>query len=145
MFIRSVRTIRFPVAFLDVIQTFPGATDKLLLIVETAESLIPTVRALDAAVAPHAAAPVLAGNLPGPPGDGAGTVELVLSLPAVGDSVTDRGGGETELVRTLEVVSVTWTVQLVSSVHTVSGPVTPPGGVNTGPGLAPPLCWTAQI
>ena len=74
-----------------------------------------------------------------------GTVELVLSLPAVGDSVTDRVCGETELVRTLEVVSVTWTVQLVSSVHTVSGPVTPPGGVNTGPGLAPPLCWTAQI
>ena len=60
MFIRSVRTIRFPVAFLNFVETFPGVTDKLLLIVETAESLIPAIPALDAAVTPHSAAPVLA-------------------------------------------------------------------------------------
>ena len=84
MLIRSVRTIRFPVAFLNFIETFPGVTDKLLLIVETAESLIPAVPALDAAVAPHPAAPVLAGDLPGPAGGGAGTAQLVTSvLPIV--------------------------------------------------------------
>ena len=116
MFIRSVRTIRFPVAFLTFVQTGPGVADKLFLVVETTEFLIPPVPALDAAVAPHSAAPVLAGDLPGPAGDGAGTVQLVLSLPAVRHSVTHRGGGETELVRTLEVVSLTGTVQLVTSV-----------------------------
>ena len=116
MFIRSVRTIRFPVAFLNFVETFPGVTDKLLLIVETAESLIPAIPALDAAVTPHSAAPILAGDLPGTAGDKAGTVELVLSQPAVGHSVTHRGGGETELVRTLEAVSITGTAQLVTSV-----------------------------
>ena len=84
MLIRSVRTIRFPVAFQSVVQTGPGVTDKLLPVVETAESLIPAVPALDAAVALHSAAPVLAGNLPGPAGDGAGTAQLVTSvLPRV--------------------------------------------------------------
>ena len=116
MFIRSVRTIRFPVAFLTFVNTGPGVTDKLFLVVETTEFLIPAIPALDAAVTPHSAAPILAGDLPGPAGDGAGTVELVLSQPAVRHSVTDRGSGETELVGTLEVVSVTGTVQLVTSV-----------------------------
>ena len=116
MLIRSVRTIRFPVAFQSVVQTGPGVTDKLFLIVETTEFLIPPIPALDAAVTPHSTAPVLAGDLTGPAGDGAGTVQLVLSQPAVRHSVTDRGSGETELVGTLEVVSVTGTVQLVTSI-----------------------------
>ena len=84
MLIRPVRTIRFPVAFQYAVQTGPGVADKLLLVVATAESLIPAVPALDAAVAPHPAAPVLAGDLPGPAGDGAGTAQLVTSvLPRV--------------------------------------------------------------
>ena len=80
MLIRPIRTIRFPVAFQHAVQTVPGVADKLLLVVATAESLIPAVPALDAAVAPHPAAPVLAGDLPGPAGDGAGTAQLVTSV-----------------------------------------------------------------
>ena len=90
MFIRSVRTIRFPVTFQTGVQTGPGVTDKLLLVVATAELLIPAVPALEAAVTPHPAAPVLAGDLPGPAGDGAGAVELVLAAGTVGSPVADR-------------------------------------------------------
>ena len=86
MFIRAVRTIRFPVTFLGfVLQTFPGPTDKLLLVVETAEPLVPAVPALGAAVAPHPAAPVLARDLPGPAGDG--TVHLVTAVLSAAQSI----------------------------------------------------------